>query len=257
MKKTTLLISVLLLAAIFISACSAAGSEASADTENVAIAAGESDDSADISDAEEAETPSDGHLAAEAEGVRQRLAEGEMSLSMKLTLGTFKLEETTYPIDAKQAADLLPLWKALRSLSESETVASEEIEAIINQIQDTMSAEQIAAIEGMQLTNEDTGAIFEELGLEFGGGGSFGNMTPEMQATVQAARESGESPGGGFPGGGRGFGQGPDGGVPGGGEFDPDARATAIAERGGFRGANLGVNPVLLEAVIEFLVGKL
>lgn len=242
MNKTTLMIGVLLLAAIFISACSAAGSEASADTENVAIAAGESDDSADIS---------------EAEGVRQRLAEGEMSLSMKLTLGTFKLEEATYPIDAKQAAELLPLWKALRSLSESETVASEEIEAIINQIQDTMSAEQIAAIEGMQLTNEDTGAIFEELGLEFGGGGGFGNMTPEMQATVQAARESGESPGGGFPGGGRGFGQGPDGGVPGGGEFNPDARATAIAERGGFRGANLGVNPILLEAVIEFLVGKL
>lgn len=253
MKKTTLLmISVLLLAAIFISACSAAGAAGSDDTENVAIAAGESDASADIGEAEKAETPSDDSLAVEAEGVRQRLAEGELSLSTKLTLGTFKLEDTAYPIDVDQAAELLPLWKALRSLSESETVASEEIEAVLNQIQDTMTVEQIAAIEDMQLTNGDMGAIFEELGLEFVGGGGFGNLTPEMQATMQAARESGE-----FPGSGRGLGQGAGGGFPGGGEFDPDARATAIAERGGARGANLGVNPVLLEAVIEFIEGKL
>ena len=96
--------------------------------------------------------------------------------------------------------------------------------------------------------------VFEKLGLELGGAaGRFGNMTPEQQATMQAARESGQLPAG-RPGGGSGVpGLKPGGGS---GEFDPDARATAIAERGGIRGANLGVNPMLLDAVIDLLESK-
>ena len=238
MKKTTIMISVLLLAAFFITACGAAGSEISGElVDNVAVAA------------EDSNAPADAAQAAVAGDVQEQLDEGEMSLSLKLTLGTFKLEETAYAVDAEQAASLLPLWKALRSLSESQTAATEELQAVLNQIQDSMTPEQMAAIEGMGLTGEDMGAIFQELGLEFGGGeGRFGNLTPEQQATMQTARESGEFPGSRPGGGGGGF--------SGGGEFDPDARATAIAERGGARGANLGLNPALLEAIITFLQGK-
>jgi len=245
MKKTTIMISVLLLVAIFITACGAAGSEISGElVDNVAAAA------------EDSNAPADANQAAAAEGVQERLAEGEMSLSMKLTLGTFKLDETDYAVDAEQAASLLPLWKALRSLSESQTAATEELQAILNQIQDSMTPEQIAAIEGMGLTGEDMSAIFQELGLEFGGGeGRFGNLTPEQQATMQAARESGEFPGGGIPG--SGLGQGRGGGNPGEVGLSPEARETAVAERGGTRGANLGLNPALLEAIITFLQGKI
>ena len=169
-------------------------------------------------------------------------------------MGTFKLEETDYAIDSEQAAELLPLWKALRSLTESETAAIAEVDALLNQIVDTMTPEQLTAIDNMNLTRQDMAAVFEELGLELGGGvGRFGNMTPEQQATMQAARESGQLPAGG-PGGGSGV----PGLKPGGGssEFDPDARATAIAERGGVRGANLGVSPVLIDTVIDFLENK-
>jgi len=70
-------------------------------------------------------------------------------------------------------------------------------------------------------------------------------------------RESGGLPrggfGGDFPGGGPGGGFGGEG-----GQLSPEARETAIAERGGFAraGANLGLNPVLVDAIINFLQAK-
>jgi hypothetical protein len=179
-----------------------------------------------------------------------------MPTEMVLILGTVKLDETDFAVDAEQAAALRPLWKALRSIGESETAAQAEVDALISQIEDTMTPEQINAIEAMELSMQDMGSVAELLGIEMGGfgAGGFGEMTPEMQATRQAMRESGEFPGPGS-GMGPGGGQGPGGGF-GGAEMDPDARATAIAERGGIRGARSGINSFLLDAIIEFLEGK-
>lgn len=254
MKQKTLFFSILLLATIILSACTAAGGADALvlESTDIAVEGNESTDNADSPEVN-ASDPDDKYL-------RTRLAEGETPLAMMLILGTFKLEDTEFAIDSAQAAELLPLWKALRSLSQSETVAAEELQAVINQVQDTMTAEQIAAIESMELTMQDLGAIAEELGLELNNfGGRFGELSPEMQATREAARESGQ-----FPGGGQG--SGPGGGIPGsgpgggqgfgGGELSPEARQTAIAERGGVRGAQLGINPFLLEVVIEFLETK-
>jgi hypothetical protein len=191
---------------------------------------------------------------------RNSSQDGEFSLpgGTKMMLGTVLLEETNYAVDAEQAAQLLPLWKALRSFGESETTAQAEIDAVISQIEETMNDEQINAIDYMELTMQDMGTVAELLGVEMGGfGGNVGEITPEMQATREAMRESGQSPGGG-PGGGMGLGggQGPGGGF-GGEEMDPNARATAIAERGGTRGARTGINAFLLDAVIEFLETKM
>jgi hypothetical protein len=182
----------------------------------------------------------------------------ETPLETQLMIGTVKLDETDYAVDAEQASELLPFWKALRSLGESETAAQAEIDAVISQIQDTMTSEQMDAIEAMELTMQDMSTVAEILGVEIRfGGGRFGEISPEMQETMEAARESGEFPGGG-PGGGMGLGsgQGPGGGQFGGAEMDPSARETAIAERGGTRGAGLGINSQLLDAIIEFLEAK-
>lgn len=255
MKQMTFFITILLLAAIILSACSAAGGDAAQVAENIATAIEENEAAID------ADSPADSVSEPAGENIRTRLAEGETPPAMMLILGTFKLEDTEFAIDSAQAAELLPLWKALRSLSESETVATEELQAVINQVQDTMTAEQIAAIGSMELTLQNLGPIAEDLGLELGNfGGRFGELSPEMQATREAARESGQ-----FPGGGQGTG--PGSGIPasgpgggqglGGGELSPEARQTAIAERGGVRGAQLGINPFLLEAVIEFLETKI
>lgn len=187
----------------------------------------------------------------------------------QLVLGTFKLDETGYAIDAEMAADLLPLWKAARSLSSIETVAVEEMEAVFDQIQETMTPEQIESIASMQLTREDMVDVSREMGMGFGpwrgGSGGFENMTPEQQATVQAAMESGQgSQRGGFPGGSGFFGPGGGGSGGGGGSqfggggfpnLTPDERSTQIAERGGLR-VGAGFNSALFDAVIEFLQGK-
>jgi hypothetical protein len=185
-----------------------------------------------------------------------------MPVGTKLMLGTVLLEDTDYAVNASQATALLPLWKALRSFGESETTAQAEIDAVITQIGDTMTPEQVTAIDAMDLTMENMGAVAETLGIDMGGiGDRFGDITPEMRATMQAMRESGnfQPPGGDFPGGGPGGGQGPGGGFGGfgGAEMDPDARATAMAERNGARGARSGINSFLLDGIIEFLEAKI
>ncbi len=174
--------------------------------------------------------------------------------SMKLMLGTVKLDQTEYPIDAEQASELLPLWKALRSLSESETAAQLEVDALVTQIEETMTPEQISAIEAMNLIMQDFSGVAETLGIETDFGGA---PSSEMQSTMEAARASGEFPAGGPPGGGMGLGggMGPGAGA-GGAEVDPSLRATAMTERGSMAGSGFGLNTTLLDAIIAFLEAR-
>jgi len=175
--------------------------------------------------------------------------ENALPIQLQLLLGTFKLDETDYRLDSNQASDLLPLWKAARSLSESETVASVEIESVFNQIQELMSSEQIEAIAAMQFSQNDFAELAKTIGVEIGSGSRFDSMTPEEQATAQAMRESGQSPGGsGLPGQGGGPGRGLPGGETGGG---------APNKGQGPRGATSGINSGFYDAIIEFLEAKI
>lgn len=179
----------------------------------------------------------------------------EMNQVMKLALGTLMLEKTDYPIQADQAKKLLVLWKAARSLGSSDTVADEELTALVNQIQATMTSEQMQEIEAMDLTLDSMQTISEELGLNMGQGGGFGNLSPEAQATMQAARESGQMPQpGGFGGEDPGMmlGGGP-GGAPG---SNTQTGQSQVAGSGTMNQSKLGINPMLLEAVIQFLQTK-
>ncbi len=183
----------------------------------------------------------------------------ETPRAMQLALGILKLADTEQAIPPEQAVELLTLWKALRSLSHSETVAAEELQAVVSQIQDTMTPAQLELIASMDLSFDDIGKIAEDLGLDFSMAGRFGDMTPEMQATMQAMRESGQFPDGGFGGGPGGSGPGDGGPVGGfGGETDlsPEQRATALAERSGSRQAGLGIPVLLLDAIVEYLSGQ-
>ena len=55
----------------------------------------------------------------------------------------------------------------MRSLTTSDTVAA-EIEALLEQIQDVMTTEQLEAISAFEITPEDMRTIIQDLGLEFG-----------------------------------------------------------------------------------------
>lgn len=169
----------------------------------------------------------------------------EMPLSTKLAIGTLKLEDTEFAIASDQASELLPLWQVLRTLTTSDAAAREEIDAILEQIQETMTADQLQAIDEMGLTNEIVFATMQEMGL--------------VQQQVNASGTP--QPRGNFQGGG---GQGIPGNGPGGGGFggeggqlSPEQIATAQARRsengGGF--GNRMLTP-LIEAVIELLESK-
>jgi len=169
----------------------------------------------------------------------------ELPISSALAIGTLKLEETDQAVAPDQAADLLPLWQVLNSLTTSDTAAPEEIEAILEQIQETMTDEQMAAIEAMELTGEDMFATIQELGIEFGSG----EGRPEGAGTGQGPG------GGGFPGGGP-PGSGP-GGSFGGEELSPDQIATAQARRAeGGSGFGSRMLTALIPAVIDLLESK-
>jgi hypothetical protein len=156
--------------------------------------------------------------------------EGALPVTMQLVLGTLRLEDTEWALTAEQADELLPLWKAYRSLGGSDAAAEAEIQAVLDQIQEAMSGEQLDAIAAMQLTQEDLVSTIQELGLQpaqvsgeqsSGAGGGFPgggppegfvieggsaagppgefiqDLSPEQQATLEARRSSGE---GGFAG---------------------------------------------------------
>lgn len=188
----------------------------------------------------------------------------EVPQAMKLALGTFKLDKTNYPVDAAEATQLLFLWKGMRNLSQEQSVATEEVQGLIKQIQDTMKPEQISAINGMNLTFQDIESIAKETGLDLGGfGGQSGNLSPEARATFQAARQSGG--GGGFGGGqipgagGGGNRQG--GGIPGAGGGGPPVSSTNTSGSSQTRGtggsfSKLGISPTMIEAVIQLLQAK-
>lgn len=83
----------------------------------------------------------------------------ELPAQTKLVFGTINLEETDYPITSEQAAELLPMFYVLQDLNNSDTAAQEEIDGLVAQIQETLTAEQTQAIDGMSLSMRDVFAI--------------------------------------------------------------------------------------------------
>jgi hypothetical protein len=188
----------------------------------------------------------------------------ELSLPIQLLIGTLKLEGTDLAVDAQQASALLPLWQAYNELTTSDTAAQAEIDAVVAQIQETMTPQQVQAITDMKLTQQDEFSIMQELGLV--------TNRPEASGTPGASSGrvfQGDAPGagggiiitgegpGGYPGGGPSGGTGGypgAGGVPGGGQgFDPQQMATAQAGRAQSSGTSERIPTPLLNALIDLL----
>ncbi len=177
---------------------------------------------------------------------------GERALPVQtqLILGTLQLETTDLAVDSLQASELVPLWKALRSLTSSDTAAEAEIEALINQIQDTMTAEQIEAIEAMDLSPDELQTIIQDLGLTFGPPEGFEGIGEGDFQFRPGAGDFASGGGGGGPfGGGRQPGANPGGGE---GDIDREAAATARAEAG-ITGFSSRAGGFLMEPLIELL----
>ncbi|MEJ5312931.1 MULTISPECIES: hypothetical protein [Anaerolinea] len=177
----------------------------------------------------------------------------QMSLETRLAVGILKLEGTRWAVTAEQAQTLLPLWKAVKTLSSSDTASSEEIQALYEQIQEVLTAEQIQQIQAMSLTQDDFRALMEQYGISFNAPmGENGTLTQDQMATRVAQRVQSS---GGFPGGAGGIP--PEGGLGGAGappgtmgegrqQITPDP--TRMAQRRG-----LGMNRLFLDPLIQLL----
>lgn len=91
-------------------------------------------------------------------------ASNGLSGATKLALGTLKLEGTNLAVTAAQANTLLTLWQGYQSLSDSDTSSQVELDALVKQIQETMTTDQIKAIEAMNLTDQSMSEILGTLG---------------------------------------------------------------------------------------------
>jgi hypothetical protein len=132
--------------------------------------------------------------------------EGALPASTQLALGIVQLDGTENAVTPEQAKALLPLWQVIQSGS---LQSDAETNAVVEQIEGSMTAEQLSAIAEMQLTFEDMGTWMQERGLNFGrpqggegGQDAFGDLTEDeraaMRATRQAGGEGGFGPGGVF-----------------------------------------------------------
>jgi hypothetical protein len=189
---------------------------------------------------------------------------GALPVGGQLAAGTLKLEGTDAAVDAQQANQLLPLWQGLSSLLSSATSSDQEIQGVVAQIESTMSAEQVADISAMQITTSDLTELIQNTTLAPAADGA---TSAQVQATRRAGSGGGFGPAGGFGPGGGGdgafIGGGPGGGsagLPGASSGFPQSTAsagqrdTAAAYQSQYAAA--GVNPIMVRAVIQYLLSK-
>lgn len=173
-----------------------------------------------------------------------------LSLEGQLLVGTFRLENTELAVTADQAAELLPLWQALQSLADSDIAASQEVEAVITQIEDTMTPGQIDSITAMKLTQDDLAAALSQVGNASGNSSSTGTSSSssvELQANAGMGAPGGGNPPTDMGGGGMAF--------PAGGESASVTQASAT--RAVTAGTSTQVPTALISSLVELLKKKI
>ena len=208
-------------------------------------------------------------------------ASQEMDVVNQLIFGTMMLDGTNDEITTEQAEILLPLWKLYESMMAEDATASEELDAIINQIKSALSDDQLAAMADLDYTNMME--TMSGLGLEtldeisdedsdymmwgMPGGGDFEDIPEDMmpedgEFDREDMPEGGAAPDVGGGGGGdmgSGGNRGGGGGMGGGeagvditGDLDPETLATAQASGTVTRRVNTQTQ-LFLSALIEYL----
>ena len=116
----------------------------------------------------------------------------ELPIETQLALGTLNLAGTEQDVTTDQAEELIILWKVYQDVSQSDTAAQEEVDALIDQIQETMTSEQMQAITEMSLTQQDvltamqsadvtssTSVSTDSVSIPTGGGDMAGGAPPD------------------------------------------------------------------------------
>ncbi len=104
----------------------------------------------------------------------------------QLLVGTLRLEDTDLAVTKDQAAKLIPLWETLQSLDSSGTAATEEVQAVVDQIKSTMTTQQVSNIAAMKLTDQDLLAA-----ISANGAASTSSSTTSSSSTSGTQLQSG------------------------------------------------------------------
>lgn len=174
----------------------------------------------------------------------------ELPIGLQLAVGTLKLENTENDITADQAEELMMYWQVYEEVSQSDTAAQEEIDAVIAQIQETMTTKQMQAISDMQISQQDVIAAMQgpTVTTSASQNGSNSGVTVSDGGNVAGAPPDG----GGAP---------PDGGgMPadfGGTGSTANANQTQNAQASSSTASSAGVPFALVEAVIQVLQQKI
>jgi hypothetical protein len=145
-----------------------------------------------------------------------------LSIESQLVLGTLKLESTDQAVDAAAATKLIPLYSLLQQMTTSGASAQAEFDAVLEQIQGTMTSGQIHAIAAMKLTQTDLADYL----------GQSGQASQRQSGTPAASSSGGAVP----------IGPGADGGMPPVGA-DGGPGGGGIGSTGG-AGSNLNQNQI-------------
>jgi hypothetical protein len=172
-----------------------------------------------------------------------------LSLEGQLLVGTFKLENTSLAITSAQASTLLPLWETLESLASSNTAASQEVDAVVSQIQSSLSAQQVSSITAMKLTRSDLAATAVNTGT------ASSTSSSATTAKTRASQQQSGGPNEGIPPSGA-----SGGGIPGG----TDVQSITQAQTGSSASAvtpaastSSQVSAAMIKAVVELLQKKI
>jgi hypothetical protein len=164
----------------------------------------------------------------------------------ELIVGTLKLEGTQQTVTNEQAKELLYMWKAYRTLYNNDNTAQAEIDALIKQIEGTMTTDQMTAISAMNLAQQDVSALAQEQGIQV--------SSSSDSSTLQTSTGSTPPDGGGMAGG-----TPPDnamGGMLDTGQTTGSGQSQPAAASGG--ASSTGANTtVLVEALIQVLEQKI
>jgi hypothetical protein len=166
---------------------------------------------------------------------------GELPAQTKLILGTISLEETDNAVTAEQAKELLPMFYVLQDLNESDTAAQEEIDGLVNQIQETLTADQTQAIDDMSLSMRDVFALTN------GNSGSKNSSDASSTSGANGGEMGGPPDMGGMPGGGPG-------GMPGG--MTSTGTTSSSSDTSAAPVMDTSTPSALFDAVIELLQKK-
>lgn len=177
-----------------------------------------------------------------------------MPVEQKLAIGILKLEDTSMKVTPDQAKILLPLWQALKSLSTNNNTTTDEINALFTQMKDTLTPDQVTAIQKMTWQQSDLQALAQQYGIQFAQGGFGGTPNPQRETQIAQFRASNGNAGGGGgffgPGGG-----GPGGFGGGGGGNNGTTRPTQSPQQQARRQLG-GLNRIFADAVIKLLQQK-